>query len=468
MRAHLASVLTVSVSATLAAFAAPGCDPKDVTTDDPLPTTPSGPPVGGPVLKFYGRVPTNLIFLSIDTFRKDHLGKYGGIGYTPFIDRIASEGVTLDDHMQCSDWTFASTTCTLAGRYNWERGHLPRLNGTEIQKPPVPQGTKFLASWLGEAGYYSVIVSGNDWLSSNWGNTQGYDESLVPNGNAPQVFDVGQKAIRSAVDRGDADKWFMHLHFMEPHASYDPPADNIVGEDELEPWPDDLTNRDTHYEWRSEWPNLDPDDQELLNAHLQNLYDGEIRTIDERLSDIWDEMDREGYLDDALVVIWNDHGEQFWEHNNQTHAYSLYGEENDGFAVFWARNIVPGNYAGPTASIDLAPTILDLFDIELPPEVTGWPVGTAPADRPRFAETLARLGGINSISLDGLKLQYYWTGKINMFDRNTDPLETTNLYTPLDPRVLSLWAQLRPVTEQTAALVVGGEPAPHWPPDLPE
>lgn len=443
------------------------CDKPDVE-DDPLPTDNTTLPlVGTPALQFRGRVPKNLIFLSIDTFRKDNLDRYGGHGTTPFLNRIADEGVTLDDHMQCSNWTFASTTCTLAGRYNIERGHIPRLNGTSANRPKVPDGTKFLASWLGEAGYYSVIVSANDWLSENWGNTQGYNNVIRPTGPAPAVMDAGSKDIREAIDRGDADKWFMHLHFMEPHASYDPPAENIIGEEDLEPWPEDLTDRDVHYEWRDEWPDLAEGDKDLLKSHLKLLYDGEIRTIDERLSDIWNELEREGYLDDTLVVIWNDHGEQFWEHGNQTHAFSLHTEENDGMAIFWARNLEAAHYTAPTSSIDLVPTVLDLLQIERPEEVTGYTVGTAPADRPRFAEALARLGGINSVSRDGLLLQYFWSGRLVFYDRNSDPDEYSDLYDPVDPRVLDLWSLLKPMAERMAPLIVGGQPAPNFPSELP-
>ena len=74
---------------------------------------------------------------------------------------------------------------------------MPRLNGTDEQRPKVADGTPFLATWLGNAGYYSVIVSGNDWLSDEWGNTQGYDEMIRPTGMADSVYDAGSKARMS-------------------------------------------------------------------------------------------------------------------------------------------------------------------------------------------------------------------------------------------------------------------------------
>ena len=293
---------------TLFLTALAACNTPDVPDDElPTPDDTSLPLVGTDVLKFRGQVPKNLLFISVDTLRKDHLGTYGHAGQlTPFLDRIAAEGVVMEDHMQCSSWTFGSTTCTLAGRSNIERGHIPRLNGTDDIRPPVPEGTPFLATWLGEAGYYSVIVSANDWLSSNWGNTQGYDESLRPTAGDTGVYNTGTKAMSAAIDEGKAEKWFMHLHFMDPHASYDPPAEFVLGEEAREPFPENLRDRDIHYQWRDEWPNLAPEDQTLLNAHLQLLYEGEIRSLDSSLEDIWSDLDREGYLNDTLVVFWND------------------------------------------------------------------------------------------------------------------------------------------------------------------
>ena len=422
---------------------------------------------GSSVLRFRGEVPTNLLFLSIDTLRKDHMGFHGNQrDLTPFLDRIANEGVVMTDHVQCSNWTYGSTTCTLAGATNIDRGHMPRLNGTDKQRPPVPEGSDFLASWLGEAGMKSALVTSNSWMSEENGNTQGYTNETLTGGTADELLLQGQSKIRNVSD-GGKHPWFLHVHVMEPHAAYNPPAQFIDADPSLEPWPEDLTKRKKHYGARDTWGSMTDEEQELLEAHLRQLYDGEIRALDSRVEDAWTELESNCWLDDTLVVIWSDHGEAFWEHGFQTHAFNLTAEENDGVLVFWSKNIEPGRHVGTTSAIDLVPTLLDLYDIRIPDEVTGYPIGTAPDDRPVFADSLARTQGAQFVMRDGVKLHYNWTaGSLRMWDRNDDPNEKKNIFDPDDPLAQELWGLLRPQVEAMAPLVVGGSPAPILPPDM--
>ena len=173
-----------------------------------------------------------------------------------------------------------------------------------------------------------------------------------------------------------------------------------------------------------------------------------------------------GLLDDTLVVLWNDHGEQFWEHGFQSHAYTLYREENDGFAIFWAKNIVPGAWTGPTSSIDIAPTLMRLLTGEVPPPMTGYPLGEAPDDRARFAFAVARLGPVQSVRHGSMKMTFSWLGEApRVFDLAADPGETVDVYDPADPRTLALWEQLLPRLALAEPLVP--EARLTWPDELP-
>ena len=69
----------------------------------------------GPLIDFGGKKPKNVLMISIDTLRRDRVGRYGKNGNTPFMDRLLGEGVALDNHRSCSDWTYPSILCALTG-----------------------------------------------------------------------------------------------------------------------------------------------------------------------------------------------------------------------------------------------------------------------------------------------------------------------------------------------------------------
>ena len=454
-------IAAVCICTALSCTGTPSSTPWEDTAEKP---NPSAPPTDT-LPQFYDRVPSNLLFLSIDTFRRDHMRRYGHPNdVVPFLDDLAENGFSLDDHTQCSNWTFHSTTCTLMGRNPIEDGWAPRLG--RVHRTPVPENTPLLASYLGDAGFYSILVSNNNWLSMNWGNAQGYDRFRVPpNSGAASTFSTGLDELLTARDEGRASRWFLHLHLLEPHAPYDPPDEYLEGIEALPPTTHDLANKDIQYELRDGWGSLEEEERAVIEQHLRFRYEAEMKWMDEQIRLMFADLGARGLLDDTLVVVWTDHGEQFWEHGRHTHAYALYPEENDALAFFWATNIVPGAWTGPTTAIDLVPTLLGLYGIDRPDEVTGIPLGEAAEDRARVAFTLARSGPIQSVRKGSHRLQYRWSGGVEVYDRATDPTEQNNLYDINDATTLDLWNELLPWIGVADAAVE--ERSVTWPSGLP-
>ncbi|MFT4626886.1 MAG: arylsulfatase A-like enzyme [Myxococcota bacterium] len=433
-----------------------GEEPDEIPPVDPEPAD-----NGGRALVFDGPPPKNLLVISIDTLRRDQLGRYAGDNLTPFLDRVAEEGVALDDFMQCSNWTFASTTCTMQGRSNIDAGFMPMfaIHGGE----PVPDDTEFLPTWLAPAGFRSILKSTNYNFSPVNNNAQGFDDaSETPVEDGWFAWGRAVQAL-SDMKTGTAppDRWYVHVHVMEPHRPYDPPAEFRGEVDALPPIPVDLTDADVHMDVVENWDDLTPGEQDLALAHLWALYRGDVRTLDDLIRQIWEDAAARGMLDDTLVVLWSDHGEQFFEHGDQRHAYSLNREENDAIAIFWAPNLRPQAWTGPTTAPDIVPTVLDAFDLPIPDSVTGIPAGGASPDRARFAFTVGRGGVIQGVRYGRWHLIYGWAGRLSLYDVVADPTEAVDLYDPQHPMLPTLWGLLEPKVLEADPLV------PLFTPELP-
>jgi len=254
----------------------------------------------------------------------------------------------------------------------------------------------------------------------------------------------------SPVDPGQP--WFPHIHVTEPHVPYSPPVTYLKELEKLDPIDYDLTVSTEHYDARDAWPNMPPEEQDLVLQHMQIRYKAEIAALDDILEAQLDRFDAEGLLDDTLVVVWNDHGEQFWEHGHLTHAYDLYRPENDGILFFWAKNIEPAVWSGPTTSVDMVPTILDVLQVPDKDWRSGEVIGTADPERIRFGLSVARAGVVASVTRGTDRLMLYGrTATLERYDLAADPGETTNLYGQdpvLDTELVDL---LRPQVDKAQA-----------------
>lgn len=416
--------------------------PTDTSTTPPLVECPDGSTPTDTFPQFCGDVPRNLIFVSIDTLRKDQLTRYGTEDLSPFLDSLMQQGVVLDDHAQCSNWTYESVTCTMLGRQGYEAGFVARLS--TAYRAPVPD-TPMLGTWMQELGFHNILISANGWLGGDWNNDQGFAFSKKSGPRVRHVWEDAHEQLQAAIDAGDAERWFLHMHMLDPHVPYNAPDEYNIGLDALDPLPFDVHNSEAHYDTLDLWPDMTPDEKALLEQHLRVLYAGEIRYTDAELKVMFEDLDARGWLDDALVVFWSDHGEAFWEHGAATHAHWLFGEENDGLAFFWAKNIVPAAWKGPTSAVDIAPTVLGLYGMPMPPEITGVPLGQAPANRYRHGVAVARKGSVQMVRRGPYRMQFRWgTGDLILTDVVSDPQEKINLVADEPDVALELWEQLLP------------------------
>ncbi len=441
--------------AMLAALLLIGCGPStDIGDTDATDTEQS-------ILQFEsGEAPQNLLMISIDTLRRDQLDRYADPGHMPFLSSLATVGFALDNALGCSNWTLPATTCMVGGRSSAElaveTGVLPQTGDRALDAGVYPENTPFLAGWLRDAGFYSVLVSSNLMFGPEHGNGVGYDETEVRlRVSASDMLASGAERLDAAITEDRAtDRWYLHVHLMDPHTPYAPPASYLTGLDELDPIPYDLTHPIEREQAESDILAglLSPELAELVTEHLLVRYQGEVRWTDDSIRDFWEEFDASGKLDDTLVVIWTDHGEQFFDHGLLTHANLLHREENDILFFFWARDLVPGSSDLPVSATDLAPTLLDLYELERPAEVTGLRLENIREDRVRYALSVGKAGPIQLAERQGKRVHWAFADPashdeliatqeagLSFFDLDSDPEELSPEYDAEDPDVRALY-----------------------------
>jgi len=432
----------------------------------------SPPPAahGAPALAFEGPRPRNLLLLSLDTLRRDRVGRYGGGGGTPFLDGLLADGVALDDHRACSNWTLDAMSCALSGRYAWELGFMPSAGGDltgEGGRSRLPEGVTLLSDWLDQAGYDTALVSANPFLSDAYGMVGGYDTFTGLLVDGPALVSELLAALEGFPGGGAGGApWMLHLHLIEPHAPWSPPPRYTAGLDSLAPIDWDPSTWGGVAALEEALPEMSEAERALVLEHIDRRYGGEVAWMDHTLEVLFTALEARGALADTLVAVLSDHGEQLFEHGELQHGRGLYEEETAALAGFWSQGMIPAAWAGPTAHIDLAPTILEALGLEAPVALSGSVAGAADPARPRYAQCL-KLGDTHaSVDVGGDRLIFSWDdGSLERYDRAADPLDLVDLHAPGDPTSQALWREhLSPYVEAIHCALGGGYPPA--PPDL--
>lgn len=394
--------------------------------------------------------PYNVLLVTVDTLRADRMSLYGAERETtPFLDELAASSAVFERHLSQAGCTFPSVNSMLTSR---PAEHF--LDRASELGMVIPEDTVSLPEVFVDEGYLTMAVSTSSIVrkTPSINRLGGYDRGFMRFDesceikSAACVHDVTLKALDARTDAQQERPFFLYLHYLEPHAPYRPPKwheRRWAGPGPQRRWVrrgEGYTLMQNHY--GDEGPAFDADHPWV--RHLLDLYDEEIRYFDDAFSEFWRALEERGILDDTIVVIVSDHGEEFLEHDEAGHCRDIAYQTNlwvPGLLRLPPRHPLARATAGRridelSANLDVAPTLLGLLGWTDRPEreifegvdfTARWrDVDTATEPVRRFVaaaqgtKRVLRVGDWKIIvDLD--------SDQVELYDLDEDPMETQDL-----------------------------------------
>lgn len=459
----------------------------------------------------------NIIILLLDTARAQSFSGYGYARPTsPHIDALAAESVVYEQAIAPGSWSLPSQVSLLTGMF-------PAKHGAHELHLSYAHAYPMLPEVLREAGYHTLGVSPNSWMSDEFGVTHGFERYVKmwqyhPTAPAParraaglgawvdrklqrwywrHVFPRRNRAehvnrhIQALLTR-TPEPFFLYAIYWDMHLPY------AAREQDAARWlPPGVTMS------QAQRVNRDPlkylagqismSEQDF--AVLQALYDGALVSLDAAIGALVAWLRQRGILDRSLLIITSDHGENIGEHGLMSHAYSLHDTLIHVPLLVRYPALFPAGQriAHQVQLTDLFPTILDVLGLEVPSvrqELQGLsllaPAPETPAERLAYAELLAphpsmaalnrRTGSpegtqypaydraLRCLRTPTTKIVWASDGNHALYDLRQDPHETTNLVAQepkLAKEYLDLLATWRPPMGTPPSA-----PAPPMDPDM--
>jgi len=365
---------------------------------------------------------SNLVVVSIDTLRADHLGTYGYDKPTsPVIDALAARGARFDNAIAASHWTAPSHVSLLTGLHPVQHGVRAFPNPGRLS-PEVPT----LAELLSEAGYDTAGFAAGLYVGEGIGLADGFGTWVERVAPARHRMEEASAWVRGHAETAPDTPFFLFVHTYQVHDPYDPPPpyDRWFQDDPGAPIAEWL--RLPHSE--TTFPGWRPDAEQL--ATQVALYDGEIRYTDEMLGQLLDTLAEAGVADDTLVVITSDHGEEFFDHGWVGHGRLF--KELLHVPLVLAHPALPGvaqpAVSQPVGHVDVVPTVLDLLGVDAPADLPGRSAVSAMAGacdaeaRAYSSSIMNRQRGLSVYDRAGHYIDD--DGQISWYDHGSDVAET--------------------------------------------
>lgn len=338
-----------------------------------------------PVLTSGQKRRPNVLVYMIDTLRPDHTSLYGYVrDTTPYLKKLGSQALVFEDCQVPATWTKPSVASLLTSLYSFTHA-IAREDDT------IPEGSTTLAEQLRAAGYITASAVTNPLAGRISGLQRGFDyvtewqavgRYLTPEDRATDSAALN-KVVFPWLEKHRDEPFFLYAHTTDPHAPYQPPAD--CEEKFAKPLETTQFNRDfTRLKEMAlgrgasfgvnralcTRAGIDPD---RFIRRAIDRYDAKIFRNDRSFEQLTAKLQALGILDNTLVIVVSDHGEEFWEHGWTGHGQSVYQELARGVFMMWNPKLIPtpGRVAETVQLIDVMPTVLDLIGVKIPDVVQG-------------------------------------------------------------------------------------------------
>ncbi len=380
---------------------------------------------GSPEIAAGNAVQPDVILVSIDTLRADHLSSYGHDRPTsPFLDELASDGTRFDHARSNSPWTLPAHLTMLTGQ-------LPVTHQVTDDHLALDPSVKVLPEAMRAAGYATGASVATLYVSRKFGFDRGFDffddhgiETERENLKGTVVAsDVIGSAVDWIEDLPEGKPFFLFLHFYDVHYHYDPPPpfDTMF----------DRAPAKTDRRFKNYYAHFKKPLTEEQKAHQLAQYDESIAYVDAQLKALHERVADAGRK--QRWVVTSDHGEEFGERGSWGHAHSLYAEQLRVPLIVSGEGLEKGKVIKEAVGIhDIAKTIAAWVDqpmaasdgLDLNPAMEGAPV----PERPFPAETFRFKTRRISLYEGGKRIEWdLRKKKKELFNADSDRLELTDV-----------------------------------------
>ncbi|MBI2101474.1 sulfatase-like hydrolase/transferase [Candidatus Woesearchaeota archaeon] len=418
---------------------------------------------------------SNIILITIDATRADHLSLYGyQLNTTPNLNKLAEHSVVFDNAIAPGPDTQTSMASVLTGRYQYR-------HNTTLRNPVINEKELLISELLKDKGYVTTGMISAVYIKSKYGAGQGFMEyrdrldffeytqtynkfsmkrllDYMP-GMRTFIFrtdgerkaeEINRDAFRF-LEKNSNNKFFLWVHYIEPHHPYNRGLQyrSMFSNERITLYDVWKTNKDiqlaTVYRPKPSYaierylpiPNSTI---EMAKA----LYDAEIYSVDSSIGKLIGKLDQLGLKDKTMIIITADHGEEFYDHGGFMHHTLYYENVHVPLLIYYPAKLPPKRIKETVSTIDIFSTVLDVANTESPGNVDSAsllpliktnksPVGSYVISelygRPKLNESVQQ-----AIFDDGWKLLLIKPEDpknrmySSLFNINADPQEKLNLY----------------------------------------